>query len=95
MIPCQHSSRAAAPFQCEFCDIIVLYGQSLEQKPSPAVAELDYLLRVGVATRCFMVDDNFIGNKRNGLLAAKRAKGANSVLPLLILKPLLTSRPEN
>lgn len=54
------------PFQCEFCDIIVLYGRKPRTKEADQVlAELDYLLKLGWNRYIFMVDDNFIGNKRN------------------------------
>ncbi len=54
------------PFQCEFCDIIVLYGRKPRTKdPAQLLAELDYLYELGWRRSVFMVDDNFIGNKRN------------------------------
>ena len=54
------------PFQCEFCDIIVLYGRKPRTKsPQQLIAELDALLTLGWRGEIFLVDDNFIGNKRN------------------------------
>src|SRR6185369_1583002 len=54
------------PFQCEFCDIIEIYGRVPRTKSNEQViAELDELLRVGWQGLVFIVDDNFIGNKRN------------------------------
>ncbi|MGF1491982.1 MAG: B12-binding domain-containing radical SAM protein [Microcoleaceae cyanobacterium] len=54
------------PFQCEFCDIIVLYGRKPRTKtPQQLIAELDRLLELGFDQGIFLVDDNFIGNKRN------------------------------
>ncbi len=54
------------PFQCEFCDIIVLYGRKPRTKtPEQLLKELDYLYELGWRRSVFMVDDNFIGNKRN------------------------------
>ena len=54
------------PFQCEFCDIIVLYGRKPRTKtPSQLLAELDCIYNLGWRGAVFLVDDNFIGNKRN------------------------------
>jgi radical SAM superfamily enzyme YgiQ (UPF0313 family) len=63
------------PFQCEFCDIIVLYGRKPRTKnPSQLLAELEYLYQLGWRRSVFMVDDNFIGNKRNVKLLLKELK---------------------
>lgn len=52
------------PFQCEFCDIIVIYGRKPRVKePAQLVAELDDMRRAGFHS-AFIVDDNFIGNKK-------------------------------
>jgi radical SAM superfamily enzyme YgiQ (UPF0313 family) len=60
------------PFQCEFCDIIVLYGRKPRTKsPAQMLAELQRLLELGWRRSIFMVDDNFIGNKRNVKLLLK------------------------
>ncbi|MBF2000142.1 MAG: B12-binding domain-containing radical SAM protein [Synechococcales cyanobacterium M58_A2018_015] len=64
------------PFQCEFCDIIVLYGRKPRTKtPQQLLAELDRLYELGWRRAIFMVDDNFIGNKRNVKLLLRELKG--------------------
>ncbi|GFE71531.1 B12-binding domain-containing radical SAM protein [Chroococcus sp. FPU101] len=63
------------PFQCEFCDIIVLYGRKPRTKnPTQLLKELDYLYELGWRRGVFMVDDNFIGNKRNVKLLLQELK---------------------
>lgn len=53
------------PFDCEFCDIIVMNGRiSRTKSPTQLVAELEQLRRCGWKDMVFVVDDNFIGNKK-------------------------------
>jgi radical SAM superfamily enzyme YgiQ (UPF0313 family) len=53
------------PFQCEFCDIITIYGRKPRTKrPSQLLAELDALYKLGWRDQVFIVDDNFIGNHK-------------------------------
>jgi radical SAM superfamily enzyme YgiQ (UPF0313 family) len=61
------------PFQCEFCDIITVYGRKPRTKtPDQVLRELDTLLALGWRNRVFMVDDNFIGNHKRALELADR-----------------------
>jgi radical SAM superfamily enzyme YgiQ (UPF0313 family) len=54
------------PFQCEFCDIIEIYGRVPRTKTNEQMlCELDALRSTGWRGLVFIVDDNFIGNKRN------------------------------
>ena len=54
------------PFQCEFCDIITLFGRKPRTKtPQQMLAEFEVLYQMGWHRYIFVVDDNFIGNKRN------------------------------
>jgi len=52
------------PFNCEFCDIIALYGRFPRTKsPEAVLREFDALFDLGYRGAVFLVDDNFIGNK--------------------------------
>ena len=53
------------PYNCEFCDIIILNGNVPRTKSKEqTIAELDALYNRGWRDSIFVVDDNFIGNKR-------------------------------
>lgn len=61
------------PFDCEFCDITLLFGRTPRTKgKEQLVAELEALYEWGWRGGVFFVDDNFIGDKR---------KLKNEVLP--------------
>jgi radical SAM superfamily enzyme YgiQ (UPF0313 family) len=52
------------PFNCEFCDIIVMYGRRPRTKTVDQVmAEVQAIHDLGLRN-VFVVDDNFIGNKK-------------------------------
>lgn len=62
-IPIQFSR--GCPFQCEFCDIITMFGRRPRTKtPQQLVTELEAVYNTGYRGAIFIVDDNFIGNKR-------------------------------
>ncbi|MHC1727637.1 MAG: B12-binding domain-containing radical SAM protein [Syntrophobacteraceae bacterium] len=59
------------PFNCEFCDVIVMNGRVPRLKRNEQVlAELEALYALGWRGSVFIVDDNFIGNREmvKGLL---------------------------
>jgi radical SAM superfamily enzyme YgiQ (UPF0313 family) len=52
------------PFNCEFCDIIVMNGRIPRVKgASQVLQELSVIFETGFRGRILIVDDNFIGNK--------------------------------
>ncbi len=52
------------PYDCEFCDIVKLNGRRPRVKsPAQMIGEFQVLYDMGWRGRCFIVDDNFIGNK--------------------------------
>ena len=57
-------SSRGCPFDCEFCDIVNLYGRTPRYKdPGQVIVELETLYRLGWRGVVFISDDNFIGNK--------------------------------
>jgi len=52
------------PFNCEFCDIIEVFGRHPRAKtPAQLCGELDALLATGFRGTVFLSDDNLVGNK--------------------------------
>ena len=53
------------PFDCEFCDVVNLFGRLPRHKtPQQVIAELETLYRLGANGNMFICDDNFIGSKK-------------------------------
>ena len=64
------------PFDCEFCGITLLNGHKPRTKSTAQfIAELESLYQLGWRSGVFIVDDNFIGNKK---------KLKSEVMPALI-----------
>jgi len=64
------------PYDCDFCDIIILNGRTPRTKSKEQlISELDSLYEQGWRGGLFIVDDNFIGNKK---------KLKTEILPALI-----------
>ena len=53
------------PFNCDFCNVTALLGHRMRLKTTEQlIAELDKIYSLGWHRGIFIVDDNFIGNKR-------------------------------
>ena len=56
------------PFNCEFCDITKLFGRVPRTKSNEQMlGEFEMLYKLGWNGAMFVVDDNFIGNKRDAM----------------------------
>jgi len=56
------------PFRCEFCDIVELFGRTPRTKqPAQFCRELDAILATGFRGSIFVVDDNFVGHRKQTL----------------------------
>jgi radical SAM superfamily enzyme YgiQ (UPF0313 family) len=61
------------PFNCEFCDIVNLYGRKPRYKsPDQVLAELETLFNLGWRKGVFFCDDNFIGNQTHARAILKK-----------------------
>jgi len=53
------------PFDCEFCDVVLLNGRVPRTKSAEQLLnEMEAIYRLGWRNFVFIVDDNFIGNKK-------------------------------
>lgn len=61
------------PFNCEFCDIVNLYGRKPRYKsPDQVLKELETLYNLGWRREVFICDDNFIGNQTHARAILKK-----------------------
>ncbi len=62
-MPLQYSR--GCPYNCEFCDIIEMFGRTQRTKtPVQFLGELEAVYATGFRGPLFVVDDNFVGNRR-------------------------------
>ena len=52
------------PFDCEFCDVIYLYGRRARHKPIPQILEEVRRLEAAGFQNVFFADDEFIGDRK-------------------------------
>ncbi|MBT8378147.1 MAG: B12-binding domain-containing radical SAM protein [Ignavibacteria bacterium] len=68
------------PFNCEFCDVIELYGRKPRSKtPEQIIKELQSLYDLDYRGHVDIVDDNFIGNKKNVKTILQVIKGWSEI----------------
>ena len=68
------------PYNCEYCDIIELYGRKPRTKtPEHIIKELQTLCNLGYRGHIDIVDDNFIGNKKNVKTILRKIKGWSEI----------------
>ena len=64
------------PYNCEFCDIIILNGRIPRTKtPSQLLTEFELLYLRGWRGPVFIVDDNFIGNRKKVKTVLREVRG--------------------
>lgn len=81
-------SSRGCPYNCEFCDISVLFGSKPRQKAvEQFISEMDAIYEAGFSGLIDIVDDNFIGNKEFTvkLLRAIRAWQISKSFPFTFL----------
>jgi hypothetical protein len=86
------------PFQCEFCNIITLFGRKPRTKrPNQLVAELQASVDLGWRKPVFVVYDNFIGNHKLALALVQEMEAWQKArdYPLLFFtEALIDLKPE-
>ena len=63
-VMCVQYSRGC-PFNCDFCDVTTMFGHQMRTKTKEQILnELESIYSAGYRGSVFVVDDNFIGNKK-------------------------------